>query len=137
MTGTGLFARDGGEFVGNTTTAGDQNTPVVAALAAGGFVMAWNDAGSGHGVVTQLFDAAGHNLGGETVLGTANASGATLTALSNGGFALGWYDSANSAAPDRIQLFDSAGAKVGTEIGTSLGAVGDHFVVSTAALSGG
>lgn len=78
MTGTGLFARDGGEFVGNTTTAGDQNTPIVAALAAGGFVMAWNDAGSGHGVVAQLFDSAGHKLGGETVLGTATASGATL-----------------------------------------------------------
>jgi len=137
MTGTGLFARDGGEFVGNTTTAGDQNTPIVAALAAGGFVMAWNDAGSGHGVVAQLFDSTGHKLGGEMVLGTATASGATLTALSTGGFALGWYDSANNTAPDRIQLFDSAGAKVGAEIGTSLGVAGDHFVTSTTALSGG
>jgi hypothetical protein len=137
MTGTGLFARDGSEFVGNTTTAGDQNTPIVAALATGGFVMAWNDAGSGHGVVAQLFDSTGHKLGGEVVLGAATASGATLTALSTGGFALGWYDSANSAAPDRLQLFDSAGAKVGAEIGTSLGTIGNHFIISTAALSGG
>jgi len=57
--------RWGVQKVVNTTTAGNQLAPTVAALADGGYVIAWQD-GSGSGdtsIRAQRFDAAGNEVG--------------------------------------------------------------------------
>lgn len=61
--GLGVYAQlydaagkaSGTEFKVNTTTAGDQSQPAVAALTSGNFVAAWTSAndGSGQGIYSQ------------------------------------------------------------------------------------
>ncbi len=58
----------GSEFRANTSTAGEQFYPSVAALPGGGFVVSWsslNQDGSGWGVYGQRFNAAGMAQGSE------------------------------------------------------------------------
>ena len=53
----------------NTTTLGDQFQPSVAALAGGGYVVAWTSGtGSSSAVYCQIYDAGGSKVGGETLL---------------------------------------------------------------------
>ena len=50
----------------NTTTAGNQTAPQIAALRNGGFVVFWETGVSGaQSIQGQLFDAAGHKVGSE------------------------------------------------------------------------
>jgi len=83
--GWGIYARrydasgaaSGEEFKVNTTTAGDQQSPAVAALPDGGWVVAWQSAdqdGSGWGVYGQRYSAKGIARGGEFRL-NAEATG--------------------------------------------------------------
>jgi len=104
-----IFAADGskagGEFLVNTTTAGWQGTPRIAALSEGRFIATWMDGGEGQhhgmpedppvisGLRAQIFAADGAKLGGEMMV-KANAGGfvqeTALTSLPDGGFALAW-----------------------------------------------
>ena len=147
-----LFAADGtpvgGEFLVNTAVAGNQGPAVVAELANGGFVIAWTDASgqggdtSGTGIKAQIFDADGARVGGEFLANTttfASQSGASVTSLASGGFAIAWTDSAGA----HFQQFDATGAKVGAEqlvnalsaasyfvSGVTIASVGSGFVVT-------
>ena len=51
----------GSEFLINTVTSGNQNTPTITALANGGFVVAWTNqtASSGADVKAQVYDSTG------------------------------------------------------------------------------
>ena len=59
----GAGAKVGGEILANTTTAGLQYAPQSAALAGGGFALAWQSTTGGPKV--QQFDAAGAKVGAE------------------------------------------------------------------------
>src|SRR5204863_7353788 len=121
----GLYVRDGGEFVANTSMAGDQTSRAVAALASGGYVVVWNGA-SGQGLCAQRYDASGNKVGGEIVVNaTANLYiPGTIVALTSGGFAVAWADLANPYnTMTRIQVFDSAGSKIAGEIVAAFGGV--------------
>src|SRR5205085_5896113 len=97
-------------------------------LAGGGFVVGWTDASgvggdnSGSGIKAQLFDASGTKVGGEFLVNTeisGSQSSAHLIALGTG-FAVAWAGAVTSSGglttgSVRLQLFDAAGAKVGTE----------------------
>ncbi|HEX9966181.1 MAG TPA: hypothetical protein VGB04_14480, partial [Allosphingosinicella sp.] len=117
-------ARVGDEFLVNTITAESQYEPTVAALASGGFVVAWTDASnstagdSGYGDVrAQMYDASGAKVGGELLVNSttyAEQSGAAIAALPGGGFIVTWMDLGSEAVA--AQRFDSAGNKVGGEI---------------------
>ncbi|WP_412505232.1 Ig-like domain-containing protein [Roseovarius sp. SYSU LYC5161] len=95
------FANDGTpvgeEFRVNTTVAGNQEYPVVAATPDGGFMVAWYDTVGDDEIVAQLFDADGTRLGGELYveeLPDSITSGThwrpTVDALENGDVALAW-----------------------------------------------
>ena len=132
-----MYHRDGskvgGEFIVNTTTAGDQENGSITALPNGGFVVTWQD-GSGQGgdtsgssIKAQLFDAGGHKVGGEFLVNTItkNDQGlSSVTALqgaNSGGFLAVWEDHSflnNDATRDgsiKAQRFDADGHKVGGE----------------------
>ncbi|HEY0011360.1 MAG TPA: hypothetical protein VGB79_00740, partial [Allosphingosinicella sp.] len=136
-----LLAREGGEFVVNTVTAGDQLAPRIAKLASGGYVVIWTDNSgqtdtSGSGVKAQVYDSAGVKVGAEILVNTTTAGSqfaASVVGLANGGFMVNWAGSPEGGA----QIFDAAGAKVGGEFvpfsGTTAGAaaaaVGNDFVL--------
>jgi Ca2+-binding RTX toxin-like protein len=90
--GWGIYARrynssgiaSGEEFRINTTTAGDQQSPAVAALPDGGWVVAWQSAdqdGSGWGVYGQRYSAAGVARGAEFRLSAQVAGDQTYPEL--------------------------------------------------------
>ena len=84
----------GDEFRVNTVAGGVQSSPVVGALADGGFVIGWNGPQSGaRDVLAQRYDAAGKPVGTEQVINqtiTSDQVVSSITGLSNGGFVVGW-----------------------------------------------
>ncbi len=112
----------GDEFQINTHTAGSQVTPAVAAAAAGDWVVAWENQGSGS-IQGQRFDSAGAAVGDEFQIGTYATSRLdhlAVAAAADGGFVVVWdsYSSSGSDADGysiQGQRFDSAGAAVGDE----------------------
>lgn len=85
----------GGEFLVNTTTAGDQKSPTVAMDADGDFVVAWQSAltGGGTGAFARRYDRAGQALGGEFRVDEGGSTSDLLPAAATdpaGNFTLAW-----------------------------------------------
>ncbi|OYU35315.1 MAG: hypothetical protein CFE35_10035 [Novosphingobium sp. PASSN1] len=107
------------EFLVNTETAGYQYNPTITGLSNGGFVVAWNDTSGtlgdadGTSIKAQVFDAVGAKVGGEFLV-NADSMGdqysPVVAGLSNGGFAVTWYDASGALSDDdslniRAQVF--------------------------------
>lgn len=121
--------RAGGEFLVNTATANSQMDPATAALANGGFVVAWTDISatggddSGYAVHAQIFDASGGKSGPEFRVNTTTTNNQwhpAITVLANGNFVVAWEDYSKSTGDTsyyaiRAQVFNANGGKVGTE----------------------
>ncbi|HYJ84385.1 MAG TPA: hypothetical protein VEW26_16265, partial [Allosphingosinicella sp.] len=90
-------------------------TPSITALASGGWVATWYS-WAASGVVGQLFAADGAKVGGEFTV-DSGASSPVVTALSGGGFVVGWGedDGANDGTLGgvRARIFDGSGAALG------------------------
>ena len=105
----------GSERLVNTVFAGDQGDPSVAALADGGYVMAWTDASDvDYNVIRiQRFDAQGVAVGTEQMIAGPGAREPHLTALANGGFSLSYQSLFSATDFDPVvALFDAGGALV-------------------------
>lgn len=121
--------RVGAEFLVNSITTNVQDTPVVASLQNGGFVISWHDTslqggdGSKDSVKAQIFDASGNRVGTEFLVNTetnGNQQQQAIIGLADGGFAIAWADmSGRGGDADyygiKLQLFDATGAKIGGE----------------------
>lgn len=103
-----------GEFLVNTTTLGDQGDPTVAALAGGGFAVAWTDASAGPGtargqdIKAQVFTGAAVKVGAELLINSITSGdqgGAAISGLTTGGFVVGWND-------EHFAVFTATGAAV-------------------------
>ncbi|MBP2294912.1 hypothetical protein [Azospirillum rugosum] len=137
-------AKTGAEFLVNTTTAGSQESPVVAGLAGGGFVVTWIVNAAVYG---QRFAADGTKLGAEFFIGGNGplttiilgdgkarflnynsegpyASAPDVMALPGGGFAVTWSSITLGAGGIVGQAFDATGAKVGAGFGLLIDAGG-------------
>ncbi len=201
---TAAGAKSGGEFLVNTTTAGNQAFASAAPLGDGGFVVLWESGGQdggGLGMYGQVYDAAGQTVGGEFLVNTTTAGnqydgaaistgtdtfvtvwasanqdgdgwgvfaqrfqqqpsatptkvggeipvnthtdgdqyGVDVAALPSGGFVVTWasFDAAGGHYGIYGQRFDSAGAKVGTEFEIDTGDGDEGFDTSVASLGGG
>jgi hypothetical protein len=105
------------EITVNTTTAGDQYSPVITRLTSGGFVVVWTSEDPDQDVLAQRFDAAGAPVGGEFRVNATEAgyqSVSAVEALPDGGFAVVWQDSENNG-DIYVRCFDAAGSPVGSE----------------------
>lgn len=107
-------AKKGTEFQVNTIVDGQQETPVIAALSGGGFVVCWVEPG----ICAQVFNASGKKIGSQLQIGrNYYLIFPVIDALSDGGFVVCW----NSADQDWSnykfwgQLFDASGNKRGDE----------------------
>ncbi|HYD30825.1 MAG TPA: hypothetical protein VEB64_08190, partial [Azospirillaceae bacterium] len=107
----------GAEFQVNTTTAGDQEAPQVAATEDGGFVVSWTGTDADQtGILAQRFDAQGHAVGHELHVNASSdhAQGASdVAGLKGGGFTVVW-ESENSQSQNpgfdiHTQQHDAAG----------------------------
>ena len=80
----------GSEFLVNTTTTGDQDTPTITALANGNFVIAFEDGPFNSGNVrARLFDADGNAIASDFLVNTATTGlqdVPKIAALAGGGF---------------------------------------------------
>ncbi|NKE65381.1 hypothetical protein RAMLITH_06070 [Ramlibacter sp. RBP-2] len=128
------------------TGEGQQTAPAVAALAGGGYVIAWLVEGSVNGidfsgVRAQRFDAGGAKVGGELVLSSGPAAGVPdLAALADGGFVATWDARPDPAGPTSYvaRRFDGAGNAVGGEFQPNAAANLHHAASAEAtALAGG
>ncbi len=118
----------GTEFQVNTITAQTQDQSSVTSLSNGNFVVTWRDLSqvddtSGAGVKAQIFSSNGQKIGGEFLVNAMQINtqdNPTVTGLAGGGFAVSWRDNSaligdSSSFGVKIQVFDAAGSKVGTE----------------------
>ena len=136
--GSGVFAQRydaagasvGGEFQVNTETSSTQDSPVVAGLSGGGFVVIWDSNnsgtagdGSGDGVFGQRYDAAGSPVGSEFQVNTefsSNQNDPAVSALGTG-FIVTWTSNTSGSAGDGsglgvfAQRYDASGTPLGTE----------------------
>jgi hypothetical protein len=105
----------GGEFPVNTTTEYGQQSPSVAPLSSGGFVIAWE---SDSDIYCQRFDSGGNKDGGEFQASTYVVCGSpSVAGLSGGGFVAIWQSWSQDGSRFGVygQLFDGAGDPVGGE----------------------
>jgi hypothetical protein len=122
-------ARDGGEFLVNTTTTNTQFQPTITALTDGRFVLAWTDDSlsiddtSSTAIRGQVFAADGAREGAEFLVNTTTTNSQfdpTITALADGRFVLAWSDGSGSGGDTsfsaiRAQVFAADGARDGAE----------------------
>ncbi|TDG24339.1 hypothetical protein E2C05_26090 [Paracraurococcus ruber] len=135
----------GGEVHASTTTLGDQTTPSVAALAGGGFVVTWASSRQEDftaGIYGQRYDAGGAAVGGEFHVNTYTKSDQvdpSVTALSDGGFFVGWGSSVQDGSGWGVygQRFDAAGNAVGPEFRLEQDAFDNQQYPSLVQLAGG
>lgn len=107
----------------NTMVANGQLGPHVAALAGGGFVVAWQSEaqdGSGLGIVSQRFDANGAAVGTEFQINTYasnDQNNASVVGLSTGGFVVAWDSTGQDGSGGGIygQIYDGSGNRLGGE----------------------
>ncbi len=114
------------DFVINTETADFQFHPNVTALNGGGFVVAWQDRGTGDGsdnaIRARAFDADGNPVSigegtDDSVINTeipGDQSDPRVTALEDGGFAVTWQDGGTadgSASAIRVRIFNDVVTK--------------------------
>ncbi|MEJ6022057.1 Ig-like domain-containing protein [Ramlibacter sp. PS4R-6] len=115
----GTFA--GAETRVNTTIADNQMSPEVAALADGGYVVAWtsySQEGDLGGIYSQRYAGDGSPVGGETLVNTVIAeeqTAPTITGLDEGGWVVAWHSFANGAPVIEAQQFAADGSRVGGE----------------------
>jgi Ca2+-binding RTX toxin-like protein len=112
-----------GEFRVNTTIPRDQFFPSVAALANGGYVVAWMDriaGGSDADIYAQRYAADGNAVGGEFRVNTYTTSQQELpsvTGLTDGGYVVVWYswDQDGSSRGIYAQRYTAGGHTAGSE----------------------
>jgi Ca2+-binding RTX toxin-like protein len=117
-------------------------------LAGGGFVTVWTDFGgggetdgSGSHIRAQIFDAAGNKLGIEFVVNSATLGDQfepTVTALTNGGFAVAWTRDFDDNDTDAIiRIFGANGTPQGSDFFVDGDFNTDEGKVSMTALADG
>ncbi|SIS66836.1 hypothetical protein, partial [Insolitispirillum peregrinum] len=85
--------RSGDELRVNSLTAGDQTVPSVAALADGGYVVAWTGAGNDKDIYLQRYNASGAAVNTQVTVNLVATSAQdfpTVCGLPDGGYVVAW-----------------------------------------------
>ena len=140
------------EFRVNTATVNSQSHPAVAALADGGFIVAWGGQTTElyftsypTNVYGQRFSAAGSRVGTEFRINTDTTPANLLhddpsvAGLSGGGFIVTWTSQGQDGSFEGVygQRYDARGVPVGGEFQVNTDTIGDQNVSSVAALNDG
>lgn len=125
----------------NTTVAGIQYEPSVADLENGGYVVSWRSGTTANSLVMRIFDASGNAVGNEITVasvssGSKSVSNATVEGLVGGGFVV-TYDNTSDNANFYVQVYDDAGATVGSPVKVADDPLNSARPVATALSNGG
>jgi hypothetical protein len=123
----------------------DQYQPTVAALAGGGYVVAWTSFtqdGSGGGVYAQRYSAGGVALGTEFQVNTTTLNSQYLpktAALADGGFVVTWVSFLQDGSGEGVyaQRYAADGSAAGAEFRVNTTTLQDQLYPSVTALAGG
>ncbi|ESQ91768.1 hypothetical protein ABAC460_05360 [Asticcacaulis sp. AC460] len=127
----------------NTTTAGEQSFPAVAALSGGGYVVSWQSPdASGFGIYSQRYNNSGVAQGAETAVNTTTANNQRnpgAASLSNGGYVVTWESSGTDGSGFGIyaQRYNASGVAQGSETRVNTYTSGDQYRSAAIGLSGG
>ncbi|OAF15866.1 hypothetical protein AYJ54_39290, partial [Bradyrhizobium centrolobii] len=134
----------GGEFLINSVTANNQNTPTITGLPNGGFVVAWTNQGSSApDIKAQVYAADGTKAGSEFLVNSANVydqERASIATLSNGDFVVTWNDFRTGDWEVRGQVFHptaSGATKVGSEFTVDTAFYNSRMVAGVTGLANG
>ncbi|OSJ28874.1 hypothetical protein BSZ19_29240 [Bradyrhizobium japonicum] len=135
----------GGEFLINSVTANNQNTPAITGLPNGGFVVAWINQGSvAPDIKAQVYDANGAKVGSEFLVNSTSANfdqeRASIATLSNGDFVVTWNDFRTGNWEVRGQVFHpgaSGATKVGSEFTVDTAYYNSRMVAGVTGLANG
>ncbi|MBD0272274.1 MAG: DUF4214 domain-containing protein, partial [Acetobacteraceae bacterium] len=137
------YASDGtplGEFQINTSS-GFHDTPVITALANGGFVAAWVGPGTnGVEIRARRYAADGAAAGDEFVVNTTQAGeqkAPAVTALAGGGFVVAWSGPGADGPDIFAQRYAADGTAAGPELRVNTGIAGDQLRPTVSALKDG
>lgn len=109
----------------------------VAGLSSGDFVASWTEGGE---IKARIFNSAGAPAGGVIAVTTGgDHDQSRVLGLTAGGFVVTWWDLASGSNGFNVsaQVFDAAGAKVGTEILVNSATLGVQNTPAGTALSNG
>src|SRR5687767_1349743 len=125
--GWGVYARrfeetgapQGGEFLVNTTTSANQQTPAVAMDAAGNFVVVWESTAT-RGIYARRYDASGAALGDEfratSTTGSAFQFAPAVAMSPAGAFVVSWGGGGSGDSQGVfMRRFDATGAAQGND----------------------
>lgn len=133
----------GGETLVNTTTAGGQQDPQIAALTGGGYVVIWSANAadlSDTAITAQLYAGDGTPVGSEFVidtLGSFDFTHVSVSGLPGGGFVVAWQDVAPGLGRYvAAQRFDALGDPEGPAVPVTAPGAGG-FPAVTALDNGG
>jgi len=160
--GAQLFDSSGGKIgaaIVEQNSLNSQSWPEVAALLDGGFALTWRgyaysaqNSSSDFQVKLQLFNADGSARGAVSTVNSASTGFTnelafndrpSVAGLANGGFVVAWTDKSHAFDADSSgkailgQLYDSAGARIGSPFLVDTTAGGDQASPHAVALSGG
>jgi hypothetical protein len=111
-----VFDSDGDRVGGEVSYPNAHNKGALAALAGGGFVVAWDHGNSGT-ILAQRYDVDGAPVGAQIVVASYAYPTASqlpnIVALPWGGFLVSWNFADNGVPSIRAQLFDADGIAVG------------------------
>jgi hypothetical protein len=138
-------AKVGVEFLVNSQSASDQTVSSVTGLEGGGFVVTWATAdstqdGFGSAIKGQIYSSAGVAVGGEFLVNSGavgHESAPSVTSLSGGGFVATWTRGSGTSADIYAQVFDSNGAKTGSQFLVSTTSINNQDLASVSEISGG
>ena len=135
----------GSETLVNTRTSGDQKWQKVAALADGGWVVAWRSAGqdgSGWGVYQQRFDATGQKVGTEervTVTTAGDQIDPSVGRLADGGWVVAWVSYGQDGSGNGLygRLYNADGSARSGEVLLAQATNGDQVQPNVTGLADG
>jgi len=125
----------GGEMLVNVVEGNNQQDPHVVMADDGSFVVVWKGIDSdGEGIYARMFDAFGQAISNEFIVNTAetgNQQDPQISMTGDGRFVVLWQ---STSGTDGIfaQLYNSAGAPVGTAIDVHLGLNGQEGIPAVA-----
>jgi len=127
---------EGPEFVINTTTTGNQDDPEVAVAPDRRFVVVWqSDDADGSGIFSQLFDANGLPVGGETRVNideSNNQVDADVVMADDGSYVVVWRGPDFDVDGIYARMFDAFGQPVSNEFLVNTEESGDQQDPQTA-----
>jgi hypothetical protein len=133
----GAVAPLGGETLVNTITAEGQNYAQAAALAGGGYVVAWTSSvGTNPNAYARVFGANGAPVAGEFRVNTDDSGDVLgVAALTGGRFVVTWFDYDTNAIEFRVYAAD--GTPVGTDLAVNNSGINATVECAVAGLEGG